>query len=184
MAWSSIVDKVAPFAPLLGKALALTGPVGAIAGGLLATALGVEETPDAVAQAIQSDPGAVLRLKEVESNNAAQLQRAVIEAETARMTEINKTMRAEYAADGWYKTGWRPMIGYVLAFGFGGILSGLVYSLFTHPENAGDIVSNATVIITTMCAVLGISVRERSKDKAATNGRPYPSLLDKVFNRS
>lgn len=184
MSWSSIKEAVSPFAPLLGKALALTGPVGAVAGGLLANALGVDETPEAVAQAIQADPNAVLRIKEVELNNAAQLQRSIIEAETTRLTEINKTMRAEYSADGWYKTGWRPMIGYVLAFGFGGILAGLVYSLFKHPENAGEIVSNATVIITTMCAVLGISVRERSKDKAAAMGQTRNGILDKLFSRS
>lgn len=184
MSWSSIKEAVSPFAPLLGKALALTGPVGAVAGGLLANALGVDETPDAVAQAIQSDPNAVLRIKEVELNNAAQLQRCVIEAQTTRLTEINKTMRAEYAADGWFKTGWRPMIGYMLAFSMGGVMAGLVYSLFKHPENAGEIVANATIIISAMCAVVGVNIRERSKDKAAAMGQTRNGVLDKLFTRS
>lgn len=183
MSWSSIKEAVAPFAPLLGKALALTGPAGAVAGGLLANALGVEETPEAVAQAIQTDPNAVLRIKEVQLNNEAQLQRCIIEAETARQAEINATMRAEYAADGWYKTGWRPMIGYMLAFSMGGIMTGLVYSLFKHPENAGDIVANATIIISAMCAVVGVNIRERSKDKAAALGQTRTGLLDKVLTK-
>lgn len=183
MDWSSIKETVGAFAPTIGKALALTGPVGAVAGGLLASAFGVDETPQAVAQAIAADPEAALKLKTAESNNATALQRAIIEATTQRIVEVNKTMRAEYAADGWFKTGWRPMIGYMLAFSMGGVMAGLVYSLFTHPENAGEIVANATIIISAMCAVVGVNIRERSKDKAAANGQPYASMIKGLFNR-
>ncbi len=183
MSWSSIKEAVAPFAPLLGKALALTGPAGAVAGGLLANALGVDETPEAVAQAIQADPGAVLRIKEVELNNAAELQRLSIAAETTRLAEINKTMRAELAAEGGFRTGWRPLIGYVVALGIGSVLMGIAYALFKHPSDAPELVDSAIMVIVSAAAILGVNIRERSKDKAAALGQTHAGILEKVFKK-
>lgn len=181
MNWDSIKETVGKVAPLLGTALG--GPAGSLAGGLIAQALGVDERPDAVAQALQTDPDAAIKLRTVESNNATELRRCMIEAETTRLAEINKTMRAELAADGWFRTGWRPLIGYVVALGIGSVLAGIAYALFKEPAKAPELVENAIMVIVSAAAILGVNIRERSKDKANMLGQGRTGVLQAVVDR-
>lgn len=67
MKWDEVGKKVADFAPLLGTVLG--GPSGAAVGALIAKQFGTENKPDAIAKAIEADPNAALKLREVESNN-------------------------------------------------------------------------------------------------------------------
>lgn len=82
MKWSDIGKKVAQAAPLIGGALG--GPGGAAMGAIVASVLGVEAQPAAIAQAIQNDPSAALKLAEWEIKNAAHLrnhQKAILDVE-------------------------------------------------------------------------------------------------------
>ncbi|OBQ46219.1 hypothetical protein [Halodesulfovibrio spirochaetisodalis] len=85
MDWKDIGAVVAKSAPILGAALG--GPVGAIAGAagtLVASFLGCEDSPQAVEQAIKQNPETLLKLKELEAQQQAQLigwQKAQLDAE-------------------------------------------------------------------------------------------------------
>ena len=66
MDWKDIAGMVGKAAPMLGTVL--TGPLGtAVAvGGMIASAIGTDPTPDAVAAAIAADPAALARIRELE----------------------------------------------------------------------------------------------------------------------
>jgi len=174
--WSSIKDTVASMAPALGTALG--GPAGGAVGSLVAGALGVDDDPDAVAQALKNDPEAAAKLKRLEQEHEREIRKMVLEAETNRLTQINKTMRAELKHEGVFKSGWRPAIGWVLALTIGGLMSSLVYSIFREPAQAPAIIDSATVIISLMMVVLGVSVKKRSDDKAVSQGMIPKGLGD------
>lgn len=82
MKWGDIGKKIAQSAPLIGGALG--GPGGAAMGAVVASVLGVDAQPAVVAQAIQNDPQAALKLAEWEMKNAAHLRnhhRAILDLE-------------------------------------------------------------------------------------------------------
>ena len=93
MTWKDIGKKVAEAAPLLGNVLA--GPVGGAAGSLIATIFGTEPDPDAVMKKIEQDPQAYLKLKELELNHAAELERLALQAETARLADVQSARSRE-----------------------------------------------------------------------------------------
>ncbi|QPG06965.1 hypothetical protein IT774_07630 [Salinimonas marina] len=66
MNWKEIKETVAEYAPMAGTLLA--GPHGAAVGTLIASTLGVKETPDAVSTALLS-PDSRVKLRELEFEN-------------------------------------------------------------------------------------------------------------------
>ena len=62
--WDTIKDLIGTSAPVLGSLIG--GPVGGTVGSLIAQALGVEDTPQAIEQALKNNPDALLKLKELE----------------------------------------------------------------------------------------------------------------------
>ena len=72
MKWSDIKETVGKFAPLVGTAIG--GPAGAAIGSMVSNALGVDNTPDAVAEAIRSDPDAAVKLRKFELDNEADIR--------------------------------------------------------------------------------------------------------------
>lgn len=93
MDWKGIGQKVAGAAPLLGAALG--GPGGAALGSLVASALGSASDPASVERVLLGSGDALAKLREVESNNALELQRLVIQAEATRQVQE----AAQYAAE-------------------------------------------------------------------------------------
>jgi len=83
MEWGKVVNTISGAAPLIGSLFGPAGTaVGAVASAglkLVATALGVEATQDAVTAAIVTDPGAALKLKEFEMTNKLELQKLSIQ---------------------------------------------------------------------------------------------------------
>ncbi|MFI9652597.1 3TM-type holin [Guyparkeria sp. GHLCS8-2] len=183
MNWSDVGNLVGKAAPLVGTAL-LGAPGGAI-GGLVASVLGVDNTPDAVYEAIQADPQAIERLKRMEIDHAEEMRRLTLESETNRLTEINKTMRAEYQADGWYKSGWRPAIGWNLALSFGGLSAALVYAIAKDPTLVSDQAFTGMLVwlFVTMASILGVNVSKRSQDKQIAAGQQPSSILGSLLGR-
>jgi len=174
--WDKIKGVVAGAAPMLGGLLG--GPVGGIAGKMVADALGVEEDPDQIMQALQTDPEAMSKLRALEMENKRELRRMTLEAETRALAEINATMRAELKHDGVFKSGWRPFIGWVTGLGIGGILLALVVAMFKHPEDAPEIMSSATIILSITLGILGVNIKKRSDDKAISQGFQPKGVLD------
>ncbi len=113
MDWIKVGKKlVVKGLPLLGGALA--GPMGASAGSLLAGALGVADTPTAVHKAISADPSLIVKLKELEVKHSEFLT----VADTARIKEVNVTMREESKAERWWTSAWRPFWGFASGTAF------------------------------------------------------------------
>lgn len=96
MNWSDVAETVAKVAPAAGGALG--GPAGAAVGSLLARVLGVDESPQAVRQALQQDPAAALKLREVE----ARIETSLIEGRAG-------VVKAEAQSESWLARNWRPM---------------------------------------------------------------------------
>jgi uncharacterized membrane protein YeaQ/YmgE (transglycosylase-associated protein family) len=95
-AWDKIKDVVGSVAPMAGSMLA--GPAGGAVGSMLASALGVDNTPDAVAAAIKSDPQAAVKIREIE----AQL-------EQTRLEVRGQAVQAEAKGESWLQRNWRPL---------------------------------------------------------------------------
>lgn len=125
MQWTDIAGAVGKFAPLVGTLLG--GPAGGAVGGLVASALGVESTPDAVSQALATSPDAAVKIAEIQATQAAKLQELLVTAEqnrlaaeTAQLQAVNATMQAEAKSEKWPQYSWRPFNGFVvgtMAFG-------------------------------------------------------------------
>lgn len=97
MDWSDVAETVARVAPAAGGALG--GPAGAAVGGLLARALGVAARPEAVAEALQADPEAAIKLRRIE----ADLEASLIQGRAQVVT-------AEAQGESWLQRNWRPLL--------------------------------------------------------------------------
>jgi len=187
--FSDIAKKLASIGvPLLANAIV---PGGGAVVSMVASALGLSDSsPDSVALALQTDPEAAVKLKQIEATHSERLaeiamqgRQAEMAAETAQQQQINETMRAEYQADGWFKTGWRPLFGYMAAVGCGGILAAIVYSIFKVPGNTAETLNSAVVIIGIMLTVLGVNIKKRSDDKARGDSTRPLGILEALTNR-
>ncbi len=194
-AWTEIRDKVVGLGlPILGNAI-LPGAGGA-AGAMIAEVLGVDQEPDAIVRAIDADPDAAIKLRQVEGQERVSLRRIAAEVTVAEMlerqnalSEINQTIRAELATDDRFKSSWRPMFGYVMAFAFGWLFAvvGVVIlaaAFGRDMTNTVNVVASLTGTITTLfgigLAVLGIQIRERSRDKQTLAGMQPRSLVESL----
>lgn len=117
MSWNTISQSVGKIAPILGGLLG--GPVGASVGTLIATTLGVDNTPEAVSEALRINPEAAVKLAEIEANNKQALEALRVKeieleltAQTQTISDVNKTMQAEAASEHWPTYTWRPFIGF------------------------------------------------------------------------
>jgi hypothetical protein len=180
--------------PLLGGVLG--GPGGAAAGKLIAKALGAgSDDPDELMQAIQADPNAVLKLKEIESNNSVELQRLLLQgeqnrlaAETARHAETNATMRKELESEDAYVRRARPTFLYVIAFSVAvEVVIALVVSIVAPEQIAalGTLYSALAVPQGIAAGCCGIYMKKRSDDKAVQAGAAAPggSLFDALKSK-
>jgi len=67
MKWADLKNAVGNIAPLVGTALG--GPAGATIGTMVSKVLGVDNSADAVAQALKTDPEAAVKLRQFELDN-------------------------------------------------------------------------------------------------------------------
>lgn len=184
MQWRDVAHTVGGIAPLVGSALG--GPAGAAVGQLAAQALGVTATPDALARRVR-DPDAVAKLQALEHEHQQTLTRMVLEAETARLGEVNKTMRAEAASNDAYVRRWRPTFGYLTAIAWIIQCVAIAWSIVATPEQAG-VVAQAVTALTPMwgiaLAMLGVNASCRSRDKQVAAGQaPKASFMDALTKR-
>lgn len=189
MNWESLGNAVAKFAPLLGGAVA--GPGGAVLGSMIASTFGAEPEPERIAQAIAADPEAAVKLREIESNRRVELERIAVQraanelaADTARLEQINQTMREELRTDNWFKSSWRPLLGYFVALSFAGFIFAIAWTLIEAPANLNHVaeaIEASTVIWVFALSVLGINVRSRSHDKQTRVGQTPTTLLSAML---
>jgi hypothetical protein len=122
MKWSDVVNCIQLAAPTIGS---LFGPAGTVIGAgvgagikVVATALGVAPTQDAIAQAVATDPAAAEKLREFEIANATELQKLIITSETSVILAVNQTMQTEGKSEKWPQYSWRPFWGFASGLAF------------------------------------------------------------------
>lgn len=197
MDWKDIGGLVANAAPMLGGLL--FGPAGAAGGKILASALGTKDDPEEIAKAIQADPEVMVKIRQIEADNARELTRLTLETETRQQAEINATMRKESEAEDSYVRRWRPTIGYVVAAQLAMLglaifvaVGGAVVATFQGKpdvvqvlfDGLAALLTSLTAILATELAVLGVNISQRSKDKQVKAGHPPdPGLLGAFAKR-
>lgn len=181
MNWKQMVGKAAP---LVGSLLGT--PAAGAAIGMVADALGTDADPDAIAKAMSSDPEAANKLRKLELDHKESLKKMVLEAETARLSEVNQTMRAEAASNDAYVRRWRPTFGYLTAVAWAIQCIAIAWSIIASPGEAGN-VAQAVTALTPMwgvaLAMLGINVTSRSRDKQVAAGQRPAGFMDAIAAR-
>ncbi|OBX35651.1 hypothetical protein A8U91_04725 [Halomonas elongata] len=112
MEWADAAEVVGKVAPVAGSLLA--GAPGARVGGLVADLLGVDPTPEAVADAVNRDPQAATKLRKIE----ADIETSLIQGRT-------KAVTAEASGESWLQRNWRPLLMLWFAVLVGGYWFGL-----------------------------------------------------------
>jgi len=156
MQWKDVGKLVGEYAPLLGDLLPI--PYAGVAGKLIASTFGVENTPDAIHNAITNDPDAAVKLAKLELDNKPLLQQQTLTAETMRIQSVNKTMQAESKSEHWMQWSWRPFIGFIFGITFMGVYFALPLLKLASPS----IPSEAWMM---MGAVLGVASWHRGAAK-------------------
>ena len=185
MDWSDIGSMLGKAAPVVGTLLG--GPAGGAVGGLISQALGTDAEPDKVAQMLDQDPAAYERIKKLEQEHERELRQMMLEAETSKLTQVNKTMRAEAASNDAYVRRWRPTFGYLTAIAWALQSVAIAWVFIENPEQSGQI-AQAIGALTPMwgvaLAMLGINVAKRSEDKQVSAGqKPAGGLIQAITQR-
>ena len=127
MKWQDLKSVIAQAAPLL--ATAIGGPAGAGVGSIIANALGVEDDPRSVSEAIKGNPDALIELKRIESDNIQHLQSVTLET---LQIELADTQHAREQNRGH----WMPQtITMVLAFMVAGMFYAVAYGDIPKDKN-------------------------------------------------
>jgi hypothetical protein len=114
MDWKDTIAKVTSAAPLLGS---FFGPPGTAIGGivkLVASALGVAPSEEAIAAEIQQNPEALLKLRELESTHRIELEKLLLEGERIRLADVQDARRRQ--TEGEKSSGKRDINLYALAW--------------------------------------------------------------------
>lgn len=91
--WSDIKKTIGGAAPLIGTLLG--GPAGGAVATLVAGALGVEDTPEAISTALVTDPSAMLKLKELELTHKTKLEELTLEETKAHLADKQSARQRE-----------------------------------------------------------------------------------------
>jgi len=182
MEWGDLAKQVISLgAPMLGTALG--GPLGGVAGEILAKAVGsVTLTPAAVQTALPAaDPA---KLAEAEAQ-WAEMIRAEAETQRAAISETQQTIRAEIVSADPLQRWWRPAYAVELTLECAGLWAVLVHEFWT-----GDIATiNALVGATTLLVaywgfrfgVLGVYISGRTREKvSAATGQDAPGAIERI----
>jgi len=186
MDWNSLAKAVIGLgAPLLGQALG--GPLGSVAGQVLANALGATEaTPDAVNEALArtatDEAAAALAVQQAETQWAA----ALAEIGKSQVSEVAATQRAEIASSDPLQRSWRPLYALELSLiECPAFALTLLHALWLgHEAGISGFVNLSGLLMAYFGArfgVLGIYVSGRSREKqAALTGEVLPTALSEV----
>ena len=188
--WDSIASVVSKAAPLLGNLIPIPGVGVAIS--LVAAALGVEETPDAVQKAINTDPEWAAKLKMTEDNNRTSLESQLIQAETNRIQSVNETMQVESKSEHWAQWGWRPFWGFISGIAFLVLIVFvciLAYQAIAKGNPAGltmvpQLIGAFAALFATPLAILGVASHHRGRQKRHAAGEGAdPSVIANLISK-
>ena len=182
MDWGDLGKQVIALgAPMLGTALG--GPLGGVAGEILAKAVGsLDLTPAAVQSALPAaDPG---KLAEAEAQ-WAEMIRAEAETQRTAIAETQATIRAEIASDDAVQRWWRPLYAFELTFECAALWIVLVHEFWTGDIQTINALIGATALLVSYWGfrfgVLGVYVSGRTREKvSAVTGQDAPGAIDRL----
>jgi len=165
MDWKSLEGDLAKVAPVLGGLIG--GPAGAGIGSLLASALGVPNTPSDVQQALKTDPEAAVKIKQIEANvqiaqitAASQVQLGQIDVNKADASNIN-----------FFIAGWRPFVGWVggLGLAYAAIIEPLLRFIFVQIGYHGAFpIIDTSITMQVLTGLLGLGAMRTYEKKTGT----------------
>lgn len=190
MRWESVGKQILSLGlPVLGTALG--GPGGAAIGTLVASALGCEAEPQAVASAIDSDTAqAAIALRTVQENNRAQLEQLVITSQTQIVLAVNQTMQAE-AKSGGLTSIWRPLWGIISACAFVILIIGIIVLGWKAITSGNATALNMIPLLVTACmglfsipgAILGVTAWHRGKMQRVQAGEGWQGAASDAWEQ-
>ena len=89
--WDKVLELIGDAAPVVGTMLG--GPAGTVVGGLVAKALGVDNTPEAIEEALKNNPEALVKIKEIEAS------RELAQLENQYKNKVEDNRAAEHEVD-------------------------------------------------------------------------------------
>jgi len=187
MDWTTVATQVVRLgAPMLGSALG--GPLGGLAGKVLADAFGAAAaTPEAVHAAI-TDKTADLKLATEAAQKAeTEWMSALAEIGKAQVSEVGETMRAEAASEDVLQRWWRPLYALELSLLECPAFAVTVLHALWNGHDAGiNGLANLSGLLMTYFGarfgVLGVYVSGRTREKqTAMTGEDTPSIVGTVL---
>jgi hypothetical protein len=187
MDWTTVAAKLVSLgAPMLGSALG--GPLGGMAGKLVADAFGAAAaTPDAVHAAI-ADKATDLKLAAEAAQKAeSEWMSALAEIGKAQVSEVGETMRAESASEDVLQRWWRPLYALELSLiECPAFALTILHALWNgHDAGINGLVNLSGLLMTYFGArfgVLGVYVSGRTREKqSAITGEDAPSIVGTVL---
>jgi len=189
MDWKDVAGQIIKAgSPIIGGAL--LGPLGSTAGsvigGIIANSLGVDNTPEAVGNAIATGDPAVVSaaLSKAESEACAKYSwlAEVVKSNAAQSDSINQTMRAELAAgQSWWA--WRNLWGYSCAIEASLTSLLVLYSLALQPQIVKNIIDSYSFFLSWYAlrfGVLGYIHNGASNEKIAAVTGEAPSIIKNI----
>src|SRR2546423_7474251 len=173
-------------APILGNALG--GPLGGMAGKVLADAFGAAAaTPDAVHAAITEKATDLKLAAEAAQKAETEWMSALADIGKAQVGEIGETMRAEAVSEDVLQRWWRPLYALELSLiECPAFALTLLHALWNGQDAAINGLANLSGLLMTYFGarfgVLGVYVTGRTREKqTALTGEDAPSIVGTVL---
>lgn len=184
MNWADLGKQVIGLgAPLLGRALG--GPLGGVAGDVLAKALGMAEaSPSGVKEALPSaDP---LHLAQAEARWLALLREEAV-TERDAIVATHQTIRREITASDLVQRWWRPFYAFELTIECACLWAVVLHEFWTGDLQTINALVNATALLVTYWgfrfSVLGVYIGGRTREKVcAATGRDSPGVVEQLID--
>ncbi|MEA2905571.1 MAG: hypothetical protein QOI12_2958 [Alphaproteobacteria bacterium] len=184
MDWSDLVKTVIGLgAPMIGEALG--GPFGAVAGKILAAALGANDaTPAAVRDAIATADPSIAQAAAVKAE--AEWATALAQIGKSQVEQVGQTQRAEIASGDPLQRWWRPLYALELSLvECPAITTTMLHALWTgHDAGINGFANLSGLLMTYFAArfgVLGVYVSGRTREKLAEAGEGVPGIVEQVL---
>lgn len=160
MEWKDISSFVGKTAPILGTVLG--GPAGGAIGALVANALGVENEPTAIVEAIKKDPESAIKLKQLEvqeqellHNHIKEMAQIELEYEKTRVSERQSAHNREIETS---KAGDSNAIMKLLAFV--GVVAFFAMVAYMLSQGLGDMTKEESFIIGNMTGMVAAIAKD------------------------
>ena len=151
--WDKVKGIISGAAPLVGTLVG--GPAGGTVGTLISSALGVDDSPDAIEMELRNNPDALLKIKELEITHKTRFEEMALEETRAHLADTQDARRAEIER---MKSGGDNRFMYALAtiivIGFFGVIAGLYFKAI--PKESRDV---ALVLLGTLASEFGVIVK-------------------------